>query len=124
MSKNLGIQKFERIAADPGKQWREDGFGKLISWERLATPSKVAWLAAYATVYNASFESFEQAVRDALGEQIMGGNEGWNLRGQFDGARQLLGPGTAPAAASYQGTLDRYATRAATESEKDNAIEH
>ncbi len=26
-------EAFERVAADPGKYWREDGFDEIVSWE-------------------------------------------------------------------------------------------
>jgi len=90
-------QKFERIAADPGKQWDADGFSALISWEKLAAESKGAYIAAYAAVYEVSFERFAEAARNALGGQDVPQLDPQYLRGQFEGSRILLGGDDRPA---------------------------
>jgi hypothetical protein len=101
-----GREAFDRIAADPGKEW-DATFGVLVTWENVATANKVGFLASYAVIHDVPFERFEQAVQDALGRREALPGEEWTLQGQYDGARIMVGrndpqasktpsPGTGP----------------------------
>jgi len=124
MNKNSQPNRFEQVAADPGRHWREDGWDALTSWESLPAESKVPWLATYAAIYGATFERFEKAVRDAFGGHDVPLKEGYTLRGHFDGAMALYGPDRNYGSATYLDTLNRYAVRSANHPEKDRGIEH
>jgi len=124
MNKKQRAEAFERLAADPGKEWREGGWSAMISWEKLAATSKVAWIAAHAAVYEVSFEEFEKAVRGAFGGKEVPLEQGSTLRGCFDGACAFLGPAAEPQKRDYHETLNRYAQGGSNKKEKNRGIEH
>ena len=100
--KKRQAEAFERVAADPGKHWREDGFDEVVSWERLSVRGKVIYLSWCAANYGVPYDRLVKAVLDAVGGQgLVGGKTGdkgmfadelWTLMGQFEGAHMLLGP--------------------------------
>ena len=108
---------FDRVAADPGRQWREDGCAAVVPWERVAGPNRVNYLANYAASYDVSFERFERAVQNALSGQAVGAAEQRTWRDKFDAARLLLAP-VDPLDARFEKILDCKPYRAATPQEQ------
>jgi hypothetical protein len=85
-------EAFERVAADPGKQWCEDGCGAVVPWENVSAQNKTSYLSLHAATYDVSYERFAEAVKDALGGRELAADEQRSLRGQFEAARKLLAP--------------------------------
>jgi hypothetical protein len=112
---------FDRMAADPGKEWSAVGFGALSSWENVSAASKVAFIASYAAVYDVPFERFEKAAKDAIVGQELDGE--WTLQGQYLGAMTLVGPPVDPMADRFQKILDGQTETPAAEKGKDRGIE-
>ena len=98
---------FERVAADPGKRWVEDGFDEVAPWEQLSVRSKVVYLSWHAAFYEVTYDRFVEAVQNAVGEKGLAGGEQWSLKELFEGdvnewslqyeaARANLGPRNGP----------------------------
>ena len=98
---------FQRVAADPGKRWVEDGFDEVAPWEQLSVRGKVVYLSWHAAFYEVTYDRFVEAVQNAVREKGLAGGEQWRLKELFEGdvnewslrdeaARANLGPGNGP----------------------------
>jgi hypothetical protein len=63
------VDAFDRVAANLGQQWYDDGLGfdgEGWRWEDQPPLAQVAYLANYAGTYNVSFERFAEAAKPLL----------------------------------------------------------
>ncbi len=60
-------EAFERVAANPGRHWREHGCGVVSAWENVSADNKASYLSLQAANYDVSYERFARAVQDAMG---------------------------------------------------------
>ena len=78
---------FDRLAADPRRQWYADGHGDgMAAWEDLSVSRQIEFLARYATRHDVSLERFTEAARPILGiepGQDFPRDSEWQLRRQF-----------------------------------------
>jgi hypothetical protein len=78
---------FDRLAADPRRQWYADGHGDgMAAWEDLSVSRQIEFLARYATRHDVSLERFTEAARPILGiepGQEFPRDSEWQLRRQF-----------------------------------------